>query len=242
MPCAQLVPIHVFTLEMCTLSLPICSARAYSAERFQIENDLLFLEDADGILAVHSLQNLSNHISASVPPIPPKTWKKELPKSHSTSALHSRSLCRGYNNFTFPEERPATEQKGHIDSTLPPPIPVRSKSKEHFYHTLEYNGTTDSGLVLSSPNFSSPRDSNSSQNPDFQKEEDSEHVHELFDDPRYVAVVVEDDMDVEGRGLQGRKEIWRSTPALASTQPAGRGSTNRRSLRQTQVVGGAIYN
>lgn len=73
-------------------------------------------------------------------------------------------------------------------------------------------------------------------------EQESDAVRELFDDPRYVALLVDGDVDVEEGNLRGRKAIWRSTPALASTRLTGRGGSERRSLRLTQVVGTQIYN
>lgn len=171
-------------------------------------------------------------------------------KARSVSALNSTGLSRGYNNFTFPEDKPKEQQ----DTTIPPPIPVRSKSREHFYHTLEYNNeSVDSGVALSSPPCSGHRSSSNSSSQAFPREPEEELVQQmepvqvqvdgsLFDDPRYVALQVDTVENVADGNLRGRKDIWRSTPALASARVIGRDGSNRCSLRLTHVLGTEIYN
>lgn len=193
-----------------------------------MDSDSLFLShlNEDGILTTRSLQDFSR--IQTVPPIPPRPWKNKMVKANSASALNCRGLSRGYNNFTFPEDRPNGQEE---DPDVPPPIPRRSKSRDHFYHTLECPENGDSGVAsVSSPQYSQQRSSNSSQ-----AEDEVEQV-QLFDDPRYVALQVEDG------NLRERKEMWRSTPALASIHLTGRGGNDRRSLRLTHVVGTEIYN
>lgn len=205
------------------------------------------LLDEDLILTTRSLQDLTR--IQAVPPVPPRPWKTNMVKANSASALNSRglrqgsatpSLVRGYNNFTFPEDRP----DGHLEDTdIPPPIPVRSKSRDHFYHTLEYPENGDSGIAsVYSPQYSHQQSSSSSNSSSSRadREEEPEQVQqELFDDPRYVALQVEEG---EEGVLRERKEMWRSTPALASINLGGRGGSDRRSLRLTHVVGTEIYN
>lgn len=204
-----------------------------------MDSESLFL-DEDIILTTRSLQDLSR--IQAVPPIPPKPWKNKMVKANSASALNwrglsqgcaSASLARGYNNFTLPEGSP----DGHTeDPDIPPPIPVRSKSRDHFYHTLECPENGDSGVAsVSSPQYSQHR-SNSSSSSQAGREDEPEQLQQIFDDPRYVALQVEDGM------LRERKDIWRSTPALASINLTGRGGSDRRSLRLTHVVGTEIYN
>ena len=240
----------MLVISLCLLNLfSLCSANGYNVERFHIE-DSLFLsaldDDVDGILTTRSLQDLTHH--QAVPPIPPKSWKKTMTKSSSASALNFRVLSHNYNNFTFPagvDER----QSDPLQSTIPPPVPIRSRSKEHFYHTLECSNTDDSGLVLSSPysRQSSSRRSSILAMQDTTTEEPAQ-LRELFDDPRYVALVVEGEGEGMGEeeeeelGLRGRRDVWRSTPTLPSPRLGGRGEQERRSLRLTHVVGTHIYN
>ena len=220
-----------------------CSGGGYNVERFQIDSESLFLstldDDIDGILTTRSLQDLSRLQQPPVPPLPPKPWKKTMTKSSSASAINFRTLSHGYNNFTFPEVETHQNKDSGL-SSVPPPIPVRSKSREHFYHTLECNND-DSGLGLSSPVYSLGSQHSSPALQDTSLEE-SQRVRELFDDPRYVALLVDGGEELGTGDLRERKEIWRSTPALASNRLTGRGSDDRRSLRVSQVVGTQIYN
>lgn len=195
-----------------------------------MDSDALFLRALeDNSLMTRSLQDLTQHQQA--PPIPPKPQR--MLKASSASALNYRGLARGYNNFNFPEGRPRAASP---DSDIPPPIPVRSKSRDHFYHTLEYS-TVDSGLAMS-PQYSRR---SSSLDSIHEQEEEEPQTESLFDDPRYVAVQVEGEVPEEGEGLEGRREMWRSTPSLSSTK-LSRGGADRRSLRLTHVVGTQIYN
>ena len=240
--------------------------RSYNVQRVPINPDTLFLStldevDLDNIMTTRSLEDLTfrqHRNQAPLPPIPPKPtpiYKSALSKSVSASesALYATALTRGYNNFTV--EAPEGEYP-RDDSPIPPPVPVRSKSREHFYHTLECtSNTADSGVVLTSPVYSQqsgsptppvpPRSSSA-----LERGEEPETEQQLFDDPRYVALTVEEGEEgEEGEGLEagnlrGRKEMWRSTPALATTELPkyqGRGRRNRRSLRVAQVVGTHIY-
>ncbi len=213
-------------------------ARGYSVERFHMDSDSLFLsnldEDADILFTTRSLQDLSHH--QTVPPIPPKPSMAKA-RSASASALNCRGICHGYNNFTFPEDRPSGGE--NEDPSIPPPIPRRSKSREHYYHTLEYTDNPDSGLALSS--YSQSNNSSSSQDSPRNPEKEPHKIQQLFDDPRYVALKVEGAKDLEDGDLSGRKEIWRSTPSLAATRVIGSGGRDRRSLRLTHVVGTEIY-
>ena len=245
---------------MSTPFLAHCRARGYSVEHFQMDSETLFLPHLgeDTILTTRSLQDLTQ--IQVVPPVPPRPWRK----ANSASAINWRGLTRGYNNFTFPGDR-IDGQFGAED--IPPPIPLRSKSRDHFYHTLEYPENDDSGVAsVSSPRCSQQRSSNSSQgqaedalaslppqrsssshaedvfihrrssnNSDSSKGQ-NQQTQQLFDDPRYAA------LRVEGCNLKERKEIWRSTPALASTHfVGGGGGRERRSLRLTHIVGTDIY-
>lgn len=174
-----------------------------------MDSESLFLsnleENGNGILTTRSLQDISAKRQI-VPPLPPKPWKGNMTKASSASKLQSGSLSHGYNNFTFPEHR---LNDHFMETTVPPPIPVRSKSRDHFYHTLECSNK-DSGLGLSPPHYSLAHHSSSLAMEGTQ----SHQVEDLFDDPRYVMVTVE---GPEDGGLRGRKELWRSTPALTST-------------------------
>ncbi len=229
-----------------------------------MDPDALFLRTLeDELLTTRSMQDLSHHQLA--PPIPPRPQR--MLKASSASALNYRGrglIHHGYNNFTL--ERPKDNSP---DSTIPPPIPVRSKSRDHFYHTLEYNNTNDSGLALSSPQHS-----RQSSSLDSIREQEEPSQPSLFDDPRYVVVQVEGEEGQEeeeerekGEGHL-RKGMWSSTPSLNSTTREASsngirveggggggdrrvassngvrvgGGEDRRSLRLTHVVGTQIYN
>ena len=222
-------------------------------DRFQLEDsDTLFLRALDGalngnsLLTTRSLQDLTHRQLA--PPIPPKP--QHMLKARSVSALNHRGVVRGYNNFDFPRE---AAENGSPDSTIPPPVPVRSKSRDHFYHTLECNTNTDSGLELSSPQHS--QHSRQSSSLDSIREQEEPQPEQLFDDPRYVAVQVEGEgEEEEPRNMDGGedreeelrrgKDKWSSTPSLTSARLASiQGpATDSRSLRLTHVVGTEIYN
>lgn len=209
-------------------------ARGYSVERFQMDSESLFLshQDEDVILTTRSLQDLTR--IQAVPPVPPRPWRNKMVKATSASALNCRSLNRGYNNFTFPGDRPYEQME---DPDVPPPIPLRSRSRDHFYHTLECPENGDSGVAsVSSPQYSQQRSNNSSHSSSHDQAEledgKPEQAQQLFDDPRYAA------LQVEGADLGER---WRSTPSLTSTQLLG-GGRERRSLRLTHVVGTELHN
>lgn len=221
-----------------------------------MDSESLFLPhlDEEVILTTRSLQDLTQ--MQVVPPVPPRPWRK----ANSASAINWRGLSQGYNNFTFPGDR----LNGQLEAQdIPPPIPLRSKSRDHFYHTLECPDNDDSGIAsVSSPHNSQQRSSNNSQgqaedalsslpqqrshsedafvhhrtsdssNSSGQSLWTNEQIHQLFDDPRYAA------LQVESCNLKERKEIWRSTPALASVHlVGGREGRERRSLRLTHIVG-----
>ena len=182
-------------------------------------------------MTTRSLQDLTR--IKQVPPVPPRPWKNKMMKANSASALNFTSLSRGYNNFTFPEDKVDGVQE---DSSIPPPIPLRSKSRERFYHILQ----CEDSEALSSPPYSHHR-SSSNSNTEY-PEEEPHQLELLFDDPRYVALQVEGSEDLRDGDLRSRKDIWHSSPSLTSTLLSGRGGRDRRSLRLTHVVGTEIYN
>ena len=181
-------------------------------------------EDTGSMLTTATSQHLYQK-EEPVSRVPPKRWKEEpvvaIPRPSSLlsgSRLNSKSPPHVVNPLQSPGDH---QQQDHEDSEVPPPVPCRTTSREHYYHTLEY--TERDSLAISSQNSHCSNQA---------LETMEEQLKHLFDDPRYAMMLV--DSPQEG-DLRGRKEIWGSAPMLATNRLTGRGG-DRRSLRIPHAV------
>ena len=127
-----------------------------------------------------------------------------------------------YGSLPRPESIPLTDLKpyaSHLSPEegafdIPPPLPYRTTSKQHILHG-------DSGLVLSSP---TSLHSNLNMEEALDRENMSEEVRGLFDDPRYVSLAMLYPEGVE-EGQLSASNLCRSIPVLATNQHEDAGKT-----------------
>ena len=173
------------------------------------------------------------------PNLPPKPGKlTPSQKGHSTNYDHLELVDESKRSVELVQKDPSTSDvlmSAH--SEIPPKKPPRSRSRDHFYHTLE--SSDESGLLHSAT--TSQHSSRMSSRLSHREDEDegdylhprpnrssvlSEQVKELFDDPRYAVLFVD---ERDNKGLGDRRELCRSTPSLVQISKPG--VPERRSLR-----------
>ena len=162
------------------------------------------------------------------------------PKPRKTDTL----LTRSYDHLD-----PIKTADSYVDSSLStqldpslevaPKKPPRSRSGDHFYHTLE-RSNDDSGLLRSATasHTSSQANDLGRGDPD-NVDTMSSRLKELFDDPRYAMLIVDSQEGGEQRqivrGLTKRRDFSRSSPSIVTLlQPSPEiqiGVPERRSLR-----------
>lgn len=132
------------------------------------------------------------------------------------------------------------EQPVMKKSKTPPKKPPRlSRSREHFYHTLE--NSDESGLLRSANtshggSLLSGIDDYAEANSLPPTESISNQLQEIFDDPRYAAVFVEQDQLEDSHMHKIEVSRSRSTPSLIAVDiiPFSLTDSGRRSLRAVQ--------
>lgn len=215
---------------------------------------VITIADAGGeVTAVTSSPHLRRHTSA--PAFPQQSWKKD-PNSPRESP-HFNVKCPPppppppsaiYNHLIGFEVDQNQYQKCHDGEK-----PQRSLPTEHIYHTLECSSQevgydqvhgNDSEKCPGSTGVSPVDSQDYSEVMDLRKIENAspssmaQEIRKLFDDPRYAMMVVEGMQEEEGwkEGLNGRREMWHSTPSLGSTGLTGRTEGERRSLRMPHSI------
>lgn len=184
--------------------VPVGPDRAYSVERSPADNAR---EDGPRrVLGTNSLQDVRQ---LPLPPLPPEhsavgtTGPIPKPNAVLSASLGNVRLPTSSENRVYENLRRS--------EPIPPPVPARSSSIEHFYHTLECK--RESAL------FEATHDSDHSS-VSSPVEDMSRQVKELFDDPRYAILLVgsrenlaeeEGDSDDEKSEREVKEEMKQTT-------------------------------
>ena len=179
-------------------------------------------------------RQVSNKDNQLPPELPPKPRKADTLPTRGYDHLVPIKTTDSYTDSSL-----STELDGSLITTsleVAPRKPPRSRSGDHFYHTLE-RSNDDSGLLRSAT-----ASHTSSQANDLGHANDDKmpsRLKELFDDPRYAMLIVDSQEGDEQMqivsGLTKRRDFSRSSPSIVTLlQPARTiqlGVPERRSLR-----------